>query len=259
MRVRRSEVPIVFLWLREWHLFHPRSLERNVNLPEYRAAQQLGQRYRLTRTPEAMRGLIAERWKEALTERQRVFSDIYRTNGWNGTGTRAGPGSSMRATAGLRAELPALVAKLGVTSVLDAGCSDSLWMPELPGYVGVDIVPDAVKVARKRHPNREYRVLDMCTDELPEMDLVICRDALQHMSFEDAKAALANFALSRARWLMVSTHRGGHNEDIATGGYHEIDMQAAPFDLPEPVWSVPDGTWDNRNRFPHKVFGLWPI
>lgn len=44
-----------------WHLWHARSVDRNEHLGNYRANQALGDRYRATTEPEAMRALLAER------------------------------------------------------------------------------------------------------------------------------------------------------------------------------------------------------
>ena len=194
------------------------------------------------------------------TPRAAIFTEIYRRNAWNGRGgTRAGPGSSLEATARLREALPKLVAELGVSSVLDAGAGDSLWMPDLPGYIGVDIVRNALIVARKRHPNRRYVIADICTDELPRCELVICRDALQHLSLSDGTQALANFRASGATWLLASTHDGATNIGVPSGSYYQINMLAPPFSFPEPSWAIPDGVWASGVQYPHKRIGLWRL
>lgn len=232
-----------------YHLWHPKAVERRTVNPLYQANQALGQRYRLTREPEAMRQLLAER-----------FNTIYETNEWNGKdGTRSGPGSSLEATEILRRTLPDLLSELGIGTVLDAGCGDALWQPELPGYIGIDISSVAVGRARRRHPERDFRTLDMCTDELPRCDAIICRDALQHLSLVDGLTALQNFRRSGAKWLLANTHRGGKNVDVPSGGWFEIDLEAGPFWLGEPVREIPDGAWKGQNRYPNKVFGIWEL
>lgn len=68
-----------------------------------------------------------------------VFDRIYRTNGWAGQESLSGPGSGASATWRTAQAVQELVARLGARSVLDVGCGDCAWMPELPGYVGVDV------------------------------------------------------------------------------------------------------------------------
>ena len=80
--------------------------------------------------------------------RKTRFTKIYEDDVWRGAGeTRSGAGSTMHATRELRDALPRLLRSLGVTSLLDAGCGDTNWLPDLGGigYVGVDIVPDAIE------------------------------------------------------------------------------------------------------------------
>jgi len=132
-------------------------------------------------------------------------------------------------------------------------------MTELPGYVGVDIVPDAIEVATKRHPGRRYMVADICKDELPIVEAIICRDAMQHMSLADGLAAVSNFRPTGAAWLLASTHRDTVNENVSTGGYYQINMEAEPFCFGEPYLAIPDGAWDGQNRYPHKLLGIWPL
>jgi len=231
-----------------YHLHHGKSLERSMRHPEWRANQALGKRYRATKEPEAMRDLLAER-----------FTDIYRKNAWNGTETKAGPGSTRAATEHLTQELPRIVAEMSIGSVLDAGCSESWWMPDLPGYVGVDIVPAAIERARELHPDRDLRVADICADDLPRCEAVIVRDALQHLSLKDGLTALQNFRRSGAKWLLASSHEGETNTDVASGSYFPCNLEAAPFWLGPPRWKVADGIWETGVRFPKKVFGLWEL
>jgi SAM-dependent methyltransferase len=194
-----------------------------------------------------------------VLERSVVFSRIYRGNRWNGSDSHSGPGSSLVATRVLREVLPKILVDLGITSVCDAGCGDGAWMPDLPGYVGIDVAPEAIRLARRRHPGRDYRVLDFVTEQPPARDAVICRDALQHLPLEDGLAALDNFRRSGARYLLANTHRGGFNVDIRAGRWYEIDLEAPPFDLAPPITTLADGLWPDGVRYPQKVFGVWSL
>jgi SAM-dependent methyltransferase len=146
-------------------------------------------------------------------------------------------------------ELLSIVALVDARSVLDAACGDGFWMPDLPGYIGVDLVPAAVERARARHPHRDLRVADIRRDPLPAVDLVILRDVLQHLPLADARAVLANIAGSGSRWLLASTYAGGINIDVADGGDWCPDLQAPPFDLPAPVARIFDGWgWEDPDE-----------
>lgn len=192
--------------------------------------------------------------------RARVFEDIYARNAWNGASTRSGPGSELGATALLRRVLPELVAGVRAMSVLDAPCGEGGWMPELPGYVGVDVAPSAIAEARRRHPDRRFEVADICADPLPTVDLVFSRDGLQHLPIPDGLAALENFRRTGATWLVCSTFEGGRTSArVRVGGYHEPDMEKPPFSLGRPWMVIEDGAWVDRYPYPHKFVGVWTL
>jgi len=244
-----------------WHLWHPRSPERDKGKDSYRAAQLLGARYREARTPDVMRALLAEdRNVQPLdTVRVTAFTQIYRANRWNGKETRSGPGSGTEATEALVTWLPEICEELGIGSVLDAGCGEGMWQPDLPGYIGVDIVREAIAVAHTHHPERTYGLADICRDALPQADAVLCRDALQHLSLSDGQAALSNFRRMGAKYLIASSHQGEHNVDVAAGGWYPSNLEAAPFWLGEPLRVLFDGHWEGVDRYPQKVMGVWTL
>jgi len=251
-----------------WHLWHPRSAERDKKLQTYRDAQALGERFRSVTTEHEMRALLAEsrrpatiieRPDEAAILRSQAFSRIYRANAWNGRETRSGPGSGTEATAALAEWLPAICDQYGIGSVLDAGCGEGTWQPELPGYVGVDIVREALAVARRKHPERTYGLVDICRDILPEAEAVLCRDALQHLSLADGQAAISNFRRMGAKYLIASSHQGETNRDITSGGWYPSNLEAAPFWMGEPLEVLFDGHWEGVDRYPQKVMGLWTL
>lgn len=193
------------------------------------------------------------------TDRRSRFEAIYSTNGWNGPETPSGPGSTLGATAMLRTELPKLIADLGATAVLDAGCGTGLWIPDLPGYVGIDLVAEALSVAAAQHPDRTYVLGDICADRLPDCDLVICRDTLQHLSFADGRAAMANFRAAGAQWLIATTHMGETNRNIESGGWFPVNMEAAPFNLSDRRLLFADGQWDAGTWRADKRLGCWAL
>lgn len=191
-----------------------------------------------------------------------VFSRIYRENLWAGEESRSGPGSGYGATGPVAAELVALAAELGVRSTLDVACGDGLWMPELPGYLGIDVAAEAITLARRHHPERHYRVGDVRLGGWPRADLVILRDALQHLPLEDGLAVLWAIARMGSTWLLASTFRGGANEDVPAGGAYSPDLEAPPFNLWPPERLIFDGydyAGEGLPRDPRKHLGLWRL
>jgi SAM-dependent methyltransferase len=194
----------------------------------------------------------------------RVFDRIYRANGWNGVESRSGPGSGPVPTANVAAAILDLVAELGVTSVLDVGCGDGAWLPDLPGYTGIDVAPTAIRLARADHSYRRYFVGDI-REAGPwqgRYDLVFCRDMLQHIPIEDVVAVLEAIRATGSTWLLASTYRDGRNRVIRPGGYHEPDLEREPYSLGPPDLFIFDG-YDYEHpdlvRDARKHLGLWRL
>ena len=202
------------------------------------------------------------RWRGA----EAVFTSIHRSNAWQGGESTSGPGSSLAATAALRGALPRLLSDLGCASLLDAPCGDLCWLTaaRLPvaSYCGVDIVEEVIAANRRRHgaPGRSFLCLDLRRDPLPRADLVLCRDCLVHFSFRDARAALANFRASGARWLLATTFPSlRDNRDAVTGEWRPLNLQLAPFHLPPPVTLIDEACSDQEGRRIDKQLGLWRL
>lgn len=188
-----------------------------------------------------------------------VFDTIYRDNLWNGIDSRSGPGSGEVATKMLVDELTWVVALGNITSVLDVGCGDGFWMPDLPGYVGYDVSGLALKLARDRHPEREYVSV---WPSGRHFDMVIVRDVIQHLPLAVGAELLDRIIGMSPRFLLASTYRGGINFDIPSGSAYSPDLQSPPFNLPEPAYWIFDGYHYHPTqelRDPTKFLGLWPI
>jgi len=191
-----------------------------------------------------------------------TFDRIYRDNLWNGVESHSGPGSGTTATRNIAKQLTDLVKLLKVESVLNVGCGDDFWMPDLPGYLGVDVSSEAIDLARKNHPDRFYRLLPPDSpSSVPEFDLVICRDVLQHLSQHSA-TWLVDRMNKIGRLLLLSTYMSvAQGHDIEDGGYTEPNLMLEPFSLGAPMLLFFDGYQyaeeDPPIRDPRKFLGLW--
>lgn len=87
-----------------------------------------------------------------------LFSQIHVHNLWGDQESISGPGSSLAETVALREELPRLLRRLGVRSMLDAPCGDCYWLGhidlDLDRYLGIDIVPEPGRMAGFFCPER---------------------------------------------------------------------------------------------------------
>src|SRR4051812_22142348 len=170
-----------------------------------------------------------------------VFGTIHAINGWGDCESASGPGSTRERVASFLPDLIALVGSLDIRTLLDAPCGDFNWAAPLADavdqYIGVDVVPALIS-GNRRHssPRRRFLCRDIVRQRLPRSDLVVCRDALVHLSHTDIRDALTNLRRTGAEYLIATTFVGDRpNEDIATGQWRPLNMQRAPICLPEPL------------------------
>ena len=179
----------------------------------------------------------------SLAER---FEGIYARGDWAvGDDTPlSGTGSSLTATAELRQKLPELLTQLKARTMLDIGCGDFTWMRELRlpcRYVGIDIVSVVVEanVAAFSDSDHSFSVVNAVSEELPPADVALCREVLFHLSFADAIALLKNVAASDCQWLLLTTDKATwFNSDIESGGARFLNLEAPPFSLGPPQYSI---------------------
>ncbi len=164
-----------------------------------------------------------------------------------------GRGSDLGQTAGVRETLPALLKELGVKTLLDAPCGDLHWIKTVElgvDYIGVDIVPDLVERLRKDFPGRRFECRDLVEEELPHADLIFCRDCLVHLPLEEVGKVLKNFGRSGAKWLLTTTFPAvTSNGDVKWSGWRALNLQLAPFNLPEPMRLINEGCTEDGGKF----------
>jgi SAM-dependent methyltransferase len=204
-----------------------------------------------------------------LNPRRRIrdaFTRHYRLKDWLEPETVSGRGSTLSSTATIRRELPALLAELGIRSVLDAGCGDFHWFQameiELARYVGVEVVEELAALNRERfgNPRREFAALDITRDDLPRVDLILCRDVLVHLKNRQIRAALRNFRRSGSSYLLATTFTGDHpNEDAPLGGWRPLNLERPPFALGPPLRLISERDTVEDQRYLDKSLGLWAL
>jgi hypothetical protein len=198
---------------------------------------------------------------------QQIFSTMYRRNSWGNKGSVSGHGSDLIQTATIRREIANLSATLGIKTMLDAPCGDYYWMKEVPmdltSYVGADIVAEMIESNQRQYGSSKvgFRVLDIMKDDLPRVDLILCRDCLVHLPLQAAASALRNFVRSGSKYLLTTTYPGAlkRNEQLLiTGNWRPLDLQLPPFSLPEPV-RVINEECTQKDDYREKSLGLWAL
>lgn len=88
-------------------------------------------------------------------------------------------------------------------------------------YTAVDIVPALINYnkAHFQFDKLEFRCLNIATDELPEGDVVILRQVLQHLSNDEVQSVLNK--INSFKYLILTEHHPEHhfipNADIISG------------------------------------------
>jgi hypothetical protein len=184
------------------------------------------------------------------------FTQIYKINYWGSNESVSGRGSTLELTSNLRNKLPGLFNKFSIRSVFDGPCGDFNWMNYVVekadiDYIGGDIVLPLIEANRSKYANNKVKFIkiDLTKDELPSTDLMICRDCLFHLSYEDTKLVLNNFVRSNISYLLTTTYENNNsfkNKDIITGHFRSIDLFSPPYNFPKEIlfkiddWVAPE-------------------
>lgn len=204
---------------------------------------------------------VAER--RLAEHRRRAFEIIELERRW-GDGPASGWGSTLDYTRVARDIIVEVVQRHGIRSILDLPCGDFAWMPKVlerldPAlrYVGGDIVPALIERNTAANPGLDFQQIDFVRDPLPTCDLIVCREALQHLPVADIARALRNFSASGARFLLTSTHlrRTGwrNGQECRVGRCRDRNLMLPPFNLPDPIAIYAE--LDPK----HKFLGLWNL
>jgi hypothetical protein len=122
-------------------------------------------------------------------------------------------------------------------------------------YIGIDVVKAIILRNNQAFSgtNRVFKVADATVDALPDADVVLCREVLFHLCFADIRKLIANILSKDRAYILLTTDRGtSFNSDIPTGDYRLLNLQASPFRLPSPLYTIDDPAGDAQ-----RVIGVW--
>jgi hypothetical protein len=194
-----------------------------------------------------------------------LFTTMFHRNFW-GAESRSGAGSDLIQTARIREVLPGFLKTLGVRSLLDVPCGDFYWMRhvelDLDQYIGADVVGPLIQANTQSFAvdKRSFVVRDLTRDALPKADLILCRDCLVHLSFDDIQRALTNINRSGARYLLTTTFTDRTaNADIGTGEWRPLNLEKAPFRFPAPLHVINEGCTEGGGHYADKCLALWRL
>lgn len=198
-------------------------------------------------------------------EVKKIFTDIYTNNKWSCSESKSGPGSRISVNKNLLKLLEQFTEEHKIRSIIDCGCGDFNWMKLfdynlIDSYTGIDIVENMISDNNQKYKNDKinFQSLSIISDKIPSCDLVICKDVLFHLSYDDAKKTLQNIKESKSKFLLSTTFTDFKNFDIKTGGWRPINLESEPFNLGKPFLK-----WSNieqrKDKFSNKSIGIWKL
>lgn len=200
----------------------------------------------------------------AMQDLEERFTLIHNENLWRSRESKSGSGSSLKMTENLRSHLPIILDKFKINTIFDAPCGDFNWMREVDltkvDYTGGDIVKSMIEDLNLnfRNKNLKFVHIDLTKEPFPKSDLVITRDCLFHLSYEDIQLVLKNFIESESKYLLTTTYQniiGFENKNIISGDFRLFDLMGKPFRFPsESLYIVEEnGEW----ALPQRYLILW--
>jgi len=179
-----------------------------------------------------------------------AFATIYREGYW-GSGQSApfdsGTGSASTHAALYCQLIHRFISERQVHTVVDLGCGDFRIGKEITScavnYIGVDIVPELIAHLRNDHGSQHvtFECLDATVDPLPQGDLVLVRQVLQHLTNTEIQSVLKQ--VCHFKYAVVTEHvpicedvipnrDKVHGPDIRLYSNSGVFLDQPPFRLP---------------------------
>lgn len=169
-----------------------------------------------------------------------VFTRIYEDNVW---GYGSGAGSLLSENQKYIATLEDIIQKYGIRSVLDYGCGDWQfsktvnWGSLVQQYIGVDVVPRVIAYNQQHYRSNVVK-FDLVRPEwvMPDVDLIVCKDVLQHLPNSHIDRLLGAFK-KHAKYILLTNDIENTsidcsqlvNADIPSGDWRPLDFSRHPW------------------------------
>jgi hypothetical protein len=164
---------------------------------------------------------------------------------WRSNESFSGGGSHMNTTKSIRKTLPMFWEHYNIRTFLDVPCGDFNWMKDIKKdnilYFGGDIVEELIEQNNQKYKmkNISFKVIDITQDVLPTVDMIFCKDCLQHLSYENVFKTLRNFKSSKSKYLLTTSYPLTlSNWDIFNGDYRPLNLRIKPFNLSKPIAKI---------------------
>lgn len=149
-------------------------------------------------------------WEYTKRPIKEAFTRIYQKKEWG-----SGPGEFFSGPGSVDPSVPAYAEKIKkfirgkrITTVVDLGCGDfrvgsQIQLPDVK-YIGIDVVQPLIQYNQVKYGSDDisFRCLDIIKDELPDAELCLLRQVLQHLSNEEIIQVLQN--VHKYEYLVVT-------------------------------------------------------
>jgi hypothetical protein len=169
-------------------------------------------------------------WKLRKKNPAQIFCEVYSNNTWGGKPGEfySGSGTANPSTRIYIDNIVGFLEQHGISTIAELGCGDFRIMNEVlrkvnVDYVGIDVVKALIDFNNTTFGNATTRFerLDIIEGTLPQTDLVIIRQVLQHLS--NAEIAKILKKISAYRWALITEH-----VPIGDDVVHNIDKIHGP-------------------------------
>jgi hypothetical protein len=206
-------------------------------------------------------------------EIKNIFETSVKNNLWGDVDSLSGPGSNLAQTVVLRREIPKLIKEYEIQIFLDAPCGDFFWMKEIINeitssncnYIGIDIVKNLIDNNNKDYLNAHIKFvnLDIISNMIPCVDLVLTRDCFIHLSYDLIYKILKNFKKSKSKYILLSTYTNENRininvKDVFING-RALNMEKFPFCFPKPIKIINENCTESNGDYSDKSLALWNL
>ena len=130
-------------------------------------------------------------------------------------------------------------------------------------YIGIDIVEEVIcrNNIDYANDNMNFYCMDLVKDNLPYGDLLLCRDCLVHLDFNDGINIIKNIKRAGIKYLLVTTFTNRiFNRDLYLNDiWRPLNMELYPFNFPKPLYVINEKCTEGNNEFADKSLGLYQV
>ena len=202
----------------------------------------------LLKKGQQIKGLLRDKRNETRSARE-VFSEIYKHGGWGGKGCSGSGSVTDTITEPYIKTISNYLQSIAPNkTIVDLGCGDMRVSSHLlrycSKYIGVDVVPFLIEQQKYTNLGRDrvrFQCLDIAEDELPDGDICMLRQVLQHLSNKQIEKVLNK--IQKYEICLVTEHYPSDNpniipnKDMVHGGKIRLYQNSGVY-LEEPPFSI---------------------